>query len=91
MKKRKSSVVHEMRAEYRKSDFPKGLVRGKYARRLATNEHVVVLDPDIAAAFPTSSAVNEALGCILRAARFSERAGEAPRRKPPAGKRSGRG
>lgn len=29
MKKRKVSAVQDMRAEYRLTDFPKGLVRGK--------------------------------------------------------------
>lgn len=46
-----------MRAEY---DF-RGGVRGKYARRFAQGTNVVVLDPDVAAAFPDSAAVNRAL------------------------------
>ena len=46
-----------MRAEY---DFSGG-VRGKYARRFAQGTNLVVLDPDVAAAFPDSAAVNRAL------------------------------
>ena len=46
-----------MRAEY---DFSRG-VRGKYARRFAQGTNVVLLDPDVAAAFPDSAAVNRAL------------------------------
>jgi len=46
-----------MRAEY---DFSRG-VRGKYARRFAQGTNIVVLDPDVAAAFPDSAAVNRAL------------------------------
>lgn len=46
-----------MRKEY---DFSKG-VRGKYAERLGRDAKLVVLDPDVAAAFPTSEQVNEAL------------------------------
>jgi hypothetical protein len=46
-----------MRSQY---DFSGG-VRGKYADRYARGTNVVVLDPDVAAAFPTAEAVNEAL------------------------------
>jgi len=49
--------VNEMRPEY---DFSEG-ERGKYARRFREGTNVVVLEPDVAAAFPTSEAVNAAL------------------------------
>lgn len=75
MKKRKVSIVQDLRAEYRLVDFPKGLIRGKYAGRLGKGQHIVVLDPEIAAAFPTSMAVNEALGLLLQAARLSNPTG----------------
>lgn len=59
MKKKADRVSEpdEMRPEY---DF-RGGVRGKYARRFAQGTNVVVLDPDVAAAFPDSAAVNRAL------------------------------
>ena len=41
-------------------DFSGG-VRGKYAQRYARGTNVVMLDPDVAAAFPSEQAVNEAL------------------------------
>jgi hypothetical protein len=69
MKKGKSSRSDDMRREYKRSDFPKGLVRGKYAARVAAKSNIVRLDPEIAEAFPTSKAVNEALGAMLKAAR----------------------
>ena len=69
MKKGKSSRSDEMRREYKRSDFPKGFVRGKYAARVAAKSNIVRLDPEIAEAFPTSKAVNEALGAMLRAAK----------------------
>jgi hypothetical protein len=47
----------EPRAEY---DFSGG-TRGKYAARYARGSNVVVLDPDVAAEFPTAEAVNAAL------------------------------
>jgi hypothetical protein len=69
MRKAKSPRGDELRREYKRADFPKGLVRGKYAARSAAGSNIVQLDPEIAAAFPTSEAVNEALGTVLRAAK----------------------
>ena len=46
-----------MRKEY---DFSKG-VRGKFEDRLAQGVKLVVLDADVAEAFPTSEEANEAL------------------------------
>ncbi len=57
------------RREYKRSDFPKGFVRGKYASRLRAGSNIVRLDPEIASAFPTSEAVNEALSAVLKAAK----------------------
>jgi hypothetical protein len=48
-------------------DFREG-VRGKYVERVQRS-NVVVLDPDVAAAFPTSAAVNKALRKQLKAAK----------------------
>lgn len=53
----KTSDSDEPRPEY---DF-RGGVRGKYAARYAKGSNVVVLDPDVAAKFQTSEAVNDAL------------------------------
>ena len=53
MKKRDEDMLPEY-------DFRQG-VRGKYADRYAEGSNVVVLDPDVAARFPDSSAVNDAL------------------------------
>jgi hypothetical protein len=56
-KPEKKDAVNEMRAEY---DFSEGQ-RGKYAARFREGRRVVVLEPDVAALFPTSEAVNAAL------------------------------
>ena len=53
-----------MRAEY---DFSDG-VRGKYAKRYAQGSNIVVLESDVAGAFPTARAVNTALRKLLREA-----------------------
>lgn len=59
MKKKPSKVSEpaEIRAQY---DF-RGGVRGKYAGRYGQGTNVVVLDPDVAAAFPDPASVNRAL------------------------------
>jgi len=57
-----------LRPEYRQSDFPGGLVRDKYSKRVVEGANLVRLDPEIAAAFPTSEAVNAALAGLLRKA-----------------------
>lgn len=56
----------EMRAEY---DFTGG-VRGKYYQRVIKGTNVVVLAPDVARAFPTEAAVNEALRLVVRMAQI---------------------
>lgn len=68
MKKgRKTKQDPDLLDEY---DFGKG-VRGKYAKRYAEGTNVVVLAPDVAAAFPDADSVNEALRALLRIARKS--------------------
>lgn len=51
-----------LRAEY---DFSKG-VRGKHAEQYAAGTNVVVIEPDIAAEFPTAKDVNETLRAVAQ-------------------------
>lgn len=63
-KKRSQRPARErdtIRPEY---DFSKG-VRGKYAARLKPGSQIVVLEPDVAAAFGDAKAVNKALRTLL--------------------------
>jgi len=60
-------VKDTMRAEY---DFS-GAVRGKYHAKYVESTNVVVLDPDVAAAFKNAEAVNDALRALIRIARES--------------------
>jgi hypothetical protein len=57
----------ELRPEY---DFSKmkGGIRGKYVERYRTGTNIALLDPDVAQAFPTSDAVNEALRMLMQIA-----------------------
>ncbi len=50
-----------MRAEY---DFSGG-VRGKYVDRYRRGTNVVLLEPELAHAFPDSKSVNDALRALL--------------------------
>jgi hypothetical protein len=54
-----------MRPEY---DFSGG-IRGKHYQAYRAGTNVVFLDPDIAAVFPDSAAVNQALRLLVRLAK----------------------
>lgn len=54
----------DLRPEYDFSQL-KGGVRGKYVERYREGTNLVLLDPDIAAAFPDAKAVNDALRSLL--------------------------
>jgi hypothetical protein len=54
-------------------------VRGKYAARLALGSNIVMIKPEIFAAFPSEEAVNEALAMLLRVGQ--EYGTKAPRRR----------
>lgn len=58
----------ELRPEY---DFVrmKGGVRGKYLQRFREGTNLVLLEPDVAEAFPNEEAVNQALRGVLDTAR----------------------
>jgi hypothetical protein len=63
-KKASRKPTDELRREYKRSDFGT-LVRGKYARRLSETTNVVVLEPEVAKAFPNDRAVNRALRKLI--------------------------
>ena len=68
MKKAKTEK-DTLRDEYQRSDFPEGLVRGKYAASAQAASNIAVLEPELASAFPNSAAVNDALRVILQVAK----------------------
>lgn len=72
MKKVKSPTSDDLRPEYKRSDLGP-MVRGKYARRFRKSTNVVVLDPDVAKAFPNEKTVNDTLRSLLRLAKTSAR------------------
>ena len=68
MKKVESEMEEdELRPEYDLSQL-KGRVRGKYVERYRAGTNLVLLEPDVAAAFPDAKAVNEALRLLIKVA-----------------------
>lgn len=67
----------DLRPEY---DFAslKGGIRGKYVKPFREGTNIVLLRPEIAQAFPTEDAVNEALRGILNTTRAVRRTGGLP-------------
>jgi hypothetical protein len=68
---KKAKVKDEMRSEYKREDLGKG-VRGKYASAYAEAHNIVLLDPEVAKAFPSEEAVNNALMSLMKETRTSE-------------------
>ena len=67
MKKGDQMSTDELRPEYKRSDFGE-LVRGKYAAQIEDETNVVLLEPEVAKAFPNDKAVNDALLRLLKIA-----------------------
>jgi hypothetical protein len=58
----------DLRPEYDLSRL-KGGVRGKYFKRATAGTTLVLLEPDVAEAFPDAKTVNQALRALLKIAR----------------------
>ena len=65
-KKSKDERADDLRAEYDLRDLLKEGVQGKYADRFLEGANLVLLDQDVAEAFPTDEAVNEALRLVVQ-------------------------
>ena len=79
--RRRTNSDDDLLPEY---DFT-GAVRGKYYERYRQGTNVVLLDPDVAAAFRDSAAVNDALRLLvsLAEAKVARRRTEAQERERP--------
>ncbi|MGG6264845.1 hypothetical protein ACQ4M3_02120 [Leptolyngbya sp. AN03gr2] len=62
----KSEMDDDLRPEYNFAEMLKGAERGKYVDRYRAGTNAVLLDPDVAKAFPTAEAVNEALRSLIQ-------------------------
>ena len=64
----KKRETDELRSEYAPELIRAG-VRGKYAESYKAGTNLVLLAPDVAAAFPNQEAVNDALRLLLKVAK----------------------
>lgn len=60
-----NEMEDELRPEYNFAQTEGG-VRGKYVERYRTGTNLVLLDPDVAQAFPNAQAVNDALRLLIQ-------------------------
>jgi hypothetical protein len=59
-------MADELRPEYDLGQLLKDGVRGKYVDRYREGTNLVLLEPDVADAFPTGEAVNKALRLVIQ-------------------------
>ena len=64
---------YELKAEYDLSKMTI-LPKGRFDPKRRAGKNVVVLDPDIAKAFPNDKAVNQALRLLLKASKITQAA-----------------
>jgi len=88
MKKTNQVPIDDMRPEY---DFAamRGGVRGKYVRRARESTNIVLIEQEVADAFPTERAVNEALKGVLNTTRAVRQTGGLPNKalQPTSGRK----
>ena len=66
----KKAKPNEIRPEDNRNDLAEG-VRGKYYSAFKEHHNIVLLDPEVANAFPNEESVNEALKSLIKVARDS--------------------
>jgi hypothetical protein len=81
-----SSTVDELRPEFDLASLT-GRVRGKYYSRATAGTTLVLLEPDVAEAFPDGLSVNQALRAYLRMERGKSRKLPNKRLQPTAARR----
>jgi hypothetical protein len=64
--KAKEETIDELRPEYDLGQLLKTGIRGKYVERYRQGTNLVLLEPDVAEAFPTGTSVNQALRLVIR-------------------------
>lgn len=74
--KKKNDLNDDLRTEYDMKSLLKGGVRGKYASRYRAGTNLVLLEPEVAKAFPNEKAVNEALRLVMKLKKVQEEAGQ---------------
>ena len=72
--KKQAELKDELRPEYDLKSLLKERTRGKYAARYNAGTNLVLLEPDVARAFPNEKAVNEALKLVIKLTKIQENA-----------------
>ena len=73
--KKKSELNDELQPEYDLKPLLKSGVRGKYAKRYRKGTNLVLLEPEVAKAFPNEKSVNDALRLVMKLKKVQEEAG----------------
>ena len=74
--KKRLEQTDELRPEYDLKSLLKGGVRGKYAARYRAGTNLVLLEPEVARAFPNEKSVNAALKLVMKLKQVQEQASE---------------
>jgi hypothetical protein len=78
-KKPVDEMADELRPEYDLKSLLKGGRRGKYAKRFREGTNLVLLEPDVAGAFPDEKTVNDALRLVMKLTKVQKNAGQSAR------------
>lgn len=79
MKKNITELNDELRPEYDMKSLLTGGVRGKYAKQYHEGTNLVLLEPDVAKAFPNEKAVNDALRLVMKLNKVQDKARQSAR------------
>jgi len=79
VKKKPDEMNDELRPEYAMKSLLKDGVRGKYAEKYREGTNLVLLEPDVAKAFPNDKAVNEALRLVIKLSEVQDKARQGAR------------
>ena len=74
--KKKTERSDELRSEYDLKSLIKSGVRGKYTSRYQAGTNLVLLEPEVAKAFPNDKAVNDALKLVMKLKQVQDNAGQ---------------
>ena len=77
--KKSDEMNDELRPEYEMKSLLKDGVRGKYAAKYRSGTNLVLLEPDVAKAFPNEKAVNEALRLVIKLHEIQDKARQSVR------------
>ena len=72
--KKQTNSIDELRPEYELKSLLGEGARGKYSSQYKQGTNLVLLEPEVAKAFPNEKAVNEALKLVIKLTKIQESA-----------------